>query len=496
MGTTYNSGTDGANTRALYHFNERGWNADSGPVVSNSQFKYGEYSLYFPGTGDIRSQSIDTIRGLSTSEWTIEAFIYMLTVPNGATARRCIISCPIMGGVTDHYWAMEMYWDGSTHYLSFRSSATGELKRDTGVLSANTWYHVAVSRDGNELGFFLDGTQLGAKSDVTGVSWPSSHPAIGVYVGVWLDGGTTAMYRFHGYIDELRFSNTGRYSTSFTAPEEAFTPDANTIILLDGEKVGNIDLESNLTSIRDMGTLGVGCFKVHSEYGGLPLYNAGYSITTSPAQKKFGGKSLYNPVTSTGFFRNTDVVATEEHLWYVPAGEFSIDLWTRVIYKPTDGAYLYIFRHYVDVSNGIHFRFYRSGAVYSLQYIVTIGGSNVLVCSADISATLAENTWHHCAVTRDSSNVCRIYFDGVKGDEDIWDGTFTTAGTTYIMSYDTTPNYPLEGYIDELRVSSVARWTGDSFEVPTEEYQGVPAEVPHDQHPYQPWPLRGPVLAR
>lgn len=43
--------------------------------------------------------------------------------------------------------------------------------------------------------------------------------------------GSNTVINFNGYIDEVRISNTARYSSNFTPTTGAFTTDANTISL-------------------------------------------------------------------------------------------------------------------------------------------------------------------------------------------------------------------------------------------------------------------------
>ena len=102
----------------------------------------------------------------------------------------------------------------------------------------NAWHHVAVSRrlsDG-QLKIFVDG-QLDAQgySPPGDVSYRDGRLSGYTADPLLLLGGAKYAYDFsaaayRGYLDEIRFSNTLRYTESFT-PSARFYPDANTLAL-------------------------------------------------------------------------------------------------------------------------------------------------------------------------------------------------------------------------------------------------------------------------
>ena len=84
------------------------------------------------------------------------------------------------------------------------------------TLTYNTWYHIALTRDGTDLRLFIDGTQYGetktSSDDIRG-------NASGIIVGTEDDGGTA----FDGWIDELRISvGVSRWTSNFTPPTKAY----------------------------------------------------------------------------------------------------------------------------------------------------------------------------------------------------------------------------------------------------------------------------------
>jgi hypothetical protein len=108
---------------------------------------------------------------------------------------------------------------------------------------ANTWYHLAVTRQGSTLRYFVNGTMtksfdmgtLPNYGNPTGLNWPSSgtiggtdaiHTSMGplsIATGIGSDGNPNPQTYFNGYMDELRITKgTARYTATFTVPTGAF----------------------------------------------------------------------------------------------------------------------------------------------------------------------------------------------------------------------------------------------------------------------------------
>jgi hypothetical protein len=204
---------------------------------SATQSKYGGYSAYFGGSGDVLKLPIHDDFYFGTGEWTIEGWFYPTSLPNA--------------------WGNALYTSSSSHTGGWRSpnSSGGvvlKLKGDgrgsidteegadhdgstTGAVAINGWYHIAYTHasGSSDVKFWVNGTLIDTLA--TGGS-----RAYGVNSGGTLTGqpgfGTYDFYnstyriQYTGYMDEIRISNTERYTTTFTPNEVAATSATGTLI--------------------------------------------------------------------------------------------------------------------------------------------------------------------------------------------------------------------------------------------------------------------------
>lgn len=185
--------------------------ANGNAQVDTAQSQFGGASALFDGTNDNLTITGDLSQ---TADFTIEfwfrtttvapAFQVLLTLGNESTGRRAI------------------YLAGSVLTWNLYGSA-GEDITHTGI-SANTWYHVAAVRSGTTIKLYLNGTASATTRTVAGTAGNANN----VYIGT--DSGLVSDYS--GHIDEVRISNTARYTTTFTPSTTAFTNDVNTQLLI------------------------------------------------------------------------------------------------------------------------------------------------------------------------------------------------------------------------------------------------------------------------
>ena len=104
-------------------------------------------------------------------------------------------------------------------------------------VSANTWYHVAMTRfyDGSDniIQCWFDGTQIGTGVPLNqNFSGPST---FGSFTAPYIGGGNgSGGFGLDAYIQEYRISNIRRYTANFTPTSTAFVNDSNTVLLIHG----------------------------------------------------------------------------------------------------------------------------------------------------------------------------------------------------------------------------------------------------------------------
>ena len=176
-------------------------------------------SVQFDGTNDYLSLVDNANLRIGTSQFCIEAWIYLNALPDKSV---------IFGKRTYN-------GTGTGTYL-FRVNSTGDLLLQelqnvttivnaTAAIQTNTWYHVAVSRDAsNNVRLFVNGTVVSTATSTFNFS--STEP-------LWIGKDNAALQLLlNGYISNLRFViGNPVYTASFTPTTTPLTAIANTALL-------------------------------------------------------------------------------------------------------------------------------------------------------------------------------------------------------------------------------------------------------------------------
>jgi hypothetical protein len=181
--------------------------------ISTSVVKYGTGSLAFDGTGDWLTTLTNPNLVLGTGDFTVECWIY-----TGTTGSRLGIIGNRTGSGGDGVWCIDLNPTnvGGFGYMYLHTDNSQIVSSSTNY-SANTWFHLAVTRSGTTFRMFLDGTQVG--SSTSSVNFSSTAT---MYIGA--EGSRTDQSSpLNGYIDDLRITKgVARYTANFTAPTTAF----------------------------------------------------------------------------------------------------------------------------------------------------------------------------------------------------------------------------------------------------------------------------------
>jgi hypothetical protein len=190
--------------------------------VSTAHSEFGGASALFDGTGDhLTFDNASSDFTFGTNNFTVEFWLRI-----NSTATSVIIWDQRS---TSNQASPCVYFNSDGARIMLLVSNSNVIS--SSAISANTWYHFAYSRSGSSHRMFLNGTQAGSTWTNT-VSYVSTNPRLGA---TSFDGA----FGYNGYIDEIRVSNTARYTSNFTEPSSAFVNDANTLLLVHANGTNN-----------------------------------------------------------------------------------------------------------------------------------------------------------------------------------------------------------------------------------------------------------------
>ena len=289
--------------------------------ISTTQSKYNGSAGYFDGTGDYLSIPDSSAPVLGSSDWTIEAWIYISVAKNF----NCFYAKRQPGG-----YGFAVQVDGSNN-LTISASINGSSWALPGSslgsgYVAGAWTHVAVVRSGNTITGYKNGVSTGTQT-LSGTIWPSTGYIAAVASGL---AGDTSQ-DFNGYIDNLKISSFARYTSNFTSP-----PIPSTC--------------TDLTKNKNVGTLTNGVDYNFSNGGSLV----------------FDGVNDYVTVSNSGLFN-------------FGTGDFTIDVWAKVN-AYSAGAIQTLINTYTNPSAGWNIQF---NVFNTLDFRFSYGDTTLIISGAN-----------------------------------------------------------------------------------------------------------------
>jgi hypothetical protein len=263
------------------------------------------------------------------------------------------------------------------------------------------------------------------------------------------DEATT--YPFTGYLSDVRVvEGTAVYSGAFTPPSGPLTTTggtypstsnvntsitaSNTKLLLKGTDAHVID-KSQVSNLKLAGTA------------------ASTSALTSGSTPPYIGAAWAN-TSAVSFDGNSDYVRVPyESIPSFGVKEFTIEGW---IYMNNLSGNQIIVDKYAS-GNSQSFQIYYRSTGTSLTFYV---GSSVLLQDPS-SSTISAQTWHHFAVTRDSSGNVRLYVDGLKKAQSTSNVNFDSSIDLHLGAQGSTSTNYFNGYMQDVRLSNKAFYTAD-----------------------------------
>ena len=378
-------------------------------LTSLTPYRGGGYSTYFDGTGDSLSVTDGSWKTFSTNNFTLECWFYATET----TSRQYLFGdFDAIGNNSSS--SIALYIESGALKSWVQTTTNTGINSSPGDISANTWHHAALVRNGSTVTLYLDGNAEGTFEIATAAINDSSENAL---IG---DAGFGSP--LNGYISDLRIVNGDAvYTSNFTPPTARLEVISNTVLLTCHRGwIG--DSSSNRHSITVNGNANTQPF--------APYDSTEYNTTNQ-------GGSVY----TNGSSGNRVQVASSTDFAF-GTGDFTIEGWFDL---PSIGSNDYLF----DIgTNGLYVRFVSGVLTY-------FNGTNNQT-TGTTSQLLPVNSWNHIALVRNSGSTT-MYINGksVPGITAIADTVdWTNSATVTLMDYGAgAAGVETAGFVSDFRIT-------------------------------------------
>lgn len=409
-----------------------------GPGWTTTYNPFGSVSL----NGTTQSLNTTAINLTNVSVFTVEAWINLSTATG---AQQTVVTTRTFGAETG--WELRV---NSTRTVEFYFTAVAATNLiSTTVLALNTWYHVAVVRNGSAATLYING----APAD-TASAFANGTAGGGTFIGMQSPNNN----RFAGNITNLRIvSGVAVYTSAFNvprAPLRGIQP-ASSI---------NISAITGTQTQLLLQTPNNASFLVDSSANNYTITNNGTATAAALTPFVNGGGAgwkLAGPENGSASFNGSTQYLTRANnaLFNFGAGAFTVEAW---VYLDTS----------VTTQQCIVTNYGSSTTGWSLQVENGKIIANLSGDGNDITGTtaLSINQWYHVAISGATGSI-KMFVNGNL------DGTYTGAtslDSAGVLSIGriATIGY-LNGYISNLRiVKGVAVYT-DAFTPPIRQLPAV-----------------------
>lgn len=189
----------------------------SGTSYSTTAFKFGSTSLSIPALWNYAyfGAAGSPLFDLQTEDFGIDLWVRASSIAHVSNAP-CLFSCndgPRAGGYG-------LYLTNGKPEFFVENGVLGNLScMATTTVALNTWYHIAVSREGNVFRIFVNGVLENTVTHATACVVSPTRPCV---LGSYFYGGGQNG-PFTGYIDELRIvKGRAPWTASFLPPSAAY----------------------------------------------------------------------------------------------------------------------------------------------------------------------------------------------------------------------------------------------------------------------------------
>jgi len=390
------------------------------------------------GGGRFSGSWADSSLNFSSNDFTIDFWMYHVTTPNAFILGR-------LPNVSIHPWTV---WINGSNQLLLSASQSGASYdfADQALIhnapALNTWHYYRISRVGNYLYLFANGT-LTTTVDVTGkVLW---HNNQGMYLGYTGSNCYIAGFRL--------ISGQGLSSSSFSVPTRMF----------ENPYLGNQNATGSqvLTLLNFNGTNGSTTFTESAPTPTL-TWSAVNGTALSTTQAKFGTASL--ACTNSG----ARLQASYNAAMNLTNVDWTMDCWAY----PTENTQGFVFdgREVNGTGYGIIIQ-NLGGTNGSFQFLVPNAGNSAYTVNIYTTpyAHYQLNSWHHLRMCRRGSIVYAFVNGILIGTNFIGTANiYNPASTWKIGGYQS--NFYFRGYTDSFRFAKGIGESVRNFVLPTAEY--------------------------
>ena len=364
-------------------------------------------STYFDGSGDYASIPDNVALRPATSDFTIEFWAYH----NSVSGSQVYVG---RGGVAGGgSWLVEK---GTGQGWGFPVNGSSTIQTSTIAGSyVGFWFHIAVTRSGSTLRFFLDGTVMDTRTVSTDLSTTAE---------LQIGNATQVGWSFNGWMSNLRIvKGTALYTSAFTPPTTPLTAVTNTTLLT---LQNNQPINNNV-------------FVDKSNHNNVVVRNG------NPTQGTF---SPYGENWSNYFDGNGDYLSIADNdSFYLPA-DFTIECWINPFSVPSSGQTGRIVSQHGNSGTGVLLLRYMD--TKNVQFYIANAAGTALV-NITSNTTIELGQWAHLAVVR-NSNTFTLYVNGVSSATTTASVTVPNISEPLFIGAYTSSAEMFNGYISNLRI--------------------------------------------
>ena len=399
-------GTNGAQNNTFLDSSSNNFTITrNGNTTQGSFSPYGDlWSNYF-SSGNYLSTPNSSNLVLNASDFTVECWVF---VTSASTFQRLMVWSNGTASDANYSWTMDIQSSGVPRtYIG----NVGGINAAS-ALTANTWNHLAIVRNGTSVTFYLNG-----------VGGTSSNPSIQAIsdgtLTIGADRGGSSPTT--GYISNLRIlKGTALYTSNFTPPIAPLTAITNTQ-LLTCQSNRFRDASANAFAITVTGTPSVQRFSPFNP-------TAPYDTATIGGSGYFDGSGDYLQSSSITL-----------------SGNFTIEGWT---YIPTTAGRSLITLGDTQASTGLGL-YFNSATEFGL-----LGNNQFLANYTGLQSSLGQ--WVHWEVIRSGSTIT-TYRNGVSLGSFTNSTSFSGIVRTGCDFFGSTLGAYFQGYGATVRISNIAR---------------------------------------